>query len=320
MIDKIIKEAKKLNKTIVLPESDDKRIIEAAKKCDFCNLIIIGQENKLSDLKNKDNIKIINPLTYEKTNELIEEFYNLRKHKGLNYEDAKNLIENNYLYFGCMLVKTGVADGLVSGAKTTSSDVLRAALQIIKTGQNTKLVSSFFIMELNNKDLGEDGIFIFSDCGLNLNPTSEELVYIAYSSAESFKNILKGEPRIAMLSHSSYGSSKYESALKMSEATKLFKEKYPSIIIDGELQLDAAIIPEIRKLKAPNSPLNKPNILIFPNIDAGNIGYKLTERLAGAKAYGPLTQGLFKPVNDLSRGCSVEDIMGVVAITCIQAK
>lgn len=320
MIEKIIEEAKSLNKTIVLPESDDERILKAAKKIDFCKIIIIGEEIKLEELKNKNNITIINPLNYEKTPTLIEELYNLRKNKGLTYEEAENLIKNNYLYFGCMLVKLGIADGLVSGAKTTSSNVLRAALQVIKASPNTSLVSSFFLMELKDTNIGENGFVIFSDCGLNLNPTSEELVCIAYSSANSFKKILKKEPKIAMLSHSTYGSSKYESALKMSEATKMFKEKYPNIIIDGELQLDAAIIPEIREKKAPSSPLDNPNIFIFPNIDAGNIGYKLTERLAGAKAYGPLTQGLNKPVNDLSRGCSVEDIIGVVAITCIQAK
>ena len=220
-----------------------------------------------------------------------------------------------------MLVKLGYADGLVAGACTTSSDVLRAALQTVKTAADTKLVSSFFIMELDNKELGENGIFIYSDCGLNINPSADELVEIAYSSSKSFKQLVGDTPKIAMLSHSSYGSSKSDDVTKMQTATKMFKEKYPDIILDGELQLDAAIIPEIATSKAPNSPLKgESNVLIFPNIDSGNIAYKITERMANAKAYGPITQGMLKPINDLSRGCNDDDIVGAIAITCIQAK
>lgn len=326
IIDKLIKEAKNDIKTIVLAETNDLRVLTAASKVDFANIILIGNEETINKQAkenniNLDNIKIINPKTYNETNRLINEFYELRKTKGITLEDAKDLIANNYLYFGCMLVKLGYADGLVAGACTTSSDVLRAALQTVKTAPNTKLISSFFIMELDNKKLGEDGIFIYSDCGLNINPSADELVEIANSSAKSFKQLVSDIPKIAMLSHSSYGSSKSDDVKKMQEATKMFKEKYPNVCLDGELQLDAAIIPEIAKSKCPNSPLKgQANILIFPNIDAANIAYKITERMANAKAYGPITQGMLKPINDLSRGCSADDIVGAIAITCVQAK
>ena len=326
IIDKLIKKAKNDIKTIVLPESSDIRVLKAASKVDFANIILIGIENEINELCEKENIdiknvNIINPEKYEKTNELIETFYELRKEKGMTLENAEEIINKNYLYFGCMLVKCGLADGLVAGAITTSSDVLRAALQTVKTAPDTKLVSSFFIMELENKDLGENGIFIYSDCGLNINPSSDELVEIAYSSSKSFSQLVGSTPKVAMLSHSSYGSSKSDDVSKMQEATKIFKEKHPDIILDGELQLDAAIVPEVASLKASNSPLKgQANVLIFPNIDSGNIAYKITERMANAKAYGPITQGMAKPINDLSRGCNADDIVGAIAITCIQAK
>ncbi len=315
MVEELIKRVQNEKKTIVLPESDDERIIKACEKCDFAHIILISK----NDIKIK-NATIINPLTYDKIDFLIQQFYELRKEKGLTLKEAENIIKNNNLYFACMLVKMGFADGVVCGAKTTSSEVLRAGLQTIKSSANTKLVSSFFLMELENKSYGENGIMIFSDCGLNINPSSDDLVEIAYSSAKSFENLVQKQPQIVMLSHSTYGSSKADSALKMKEATKKFKEKFPQIMIDGEMQVDSALIEKVRKNKAPNSTLNKPNIFIFPNIDAGNIGCKLVERLANAKAYGPITQGLMKPLNDLSRGCSVEDIIAVIAITCIQAK
>ena len=326
IIEKLINNAKNDRKTIVLPETNDLRVLTAANKIDFADIILIGNEEEINKLSkdnhiNLDNIKIINPKHFEDTNKLINEFYELRKMKGITLENAKELIENNYLYFGCMLVKLAYADGLVAGAATTSSDVLRAALQTVKTAPDTKLVSSFFIMELDNKELGENGIFIYSDCGLNINPTAEELVEIANSSQKSFRKLVDATPKVAMLSHSSYGSSKSDDVIKMQEATKMFKEKYPEVILDGELQLDAAIIPEIAKSKAPTSPLKgNANVLIFPNIDAANIAYKITERMANAKAYGPITQGILKPINDLSRGCNADDIVGAIAITCIQAK
>lgn len=326
IIDKLIIDAKKDIKTIILPETNDIRVLTAASKVDFANIILIGKEKEINELCEKENINIenttiIDPENYDKTNDLINAFYELRKKKGMTLENAEEILKTNYLYFGCMLVKSGYADGLVAGACTTSSDVLRAALQTVKTATDTKLVSSFFIMELENKELGENGIFIYSDCGLNINPTAEELVEIAYSSEKSFKQLIGATPKVAMLSHSSYGSSKSDDVTKVQTATKMFKEKYPDVLLDGELQLDAAIIPEIAKSKAPNSPLKgNANVLIFPNIDSGNIAYKITERMANAKAYGPITQGMLKPINDLSRGCNANDIVGAIAITCIQAK
>lgn len=326
IIEKLIREAKNDIKTIVLPETTDIRVLTAASKVDFANIILIGKENEINKICQKENINIqnatiIEPENYDKTNKLINEFYQLRKEKGITLKEAEILIKTNYLYFGCMLVKLGIADGLVAGAINTSSDVLRTALQTVKTAPNTKLVSSFFIMELENKTLGETGLFIYSDCGLNINPTSDDLVEIAYSSAKSFQQLIGNTPKVAMLSHSTYASSKSDDVLKVQNATNKFKELHTDIILDGELQLDAAIIPEIAASKCPNSPLKgQANVLIFPNIDSGNIAYKITERIANAKAYGPITQGMAKPINDLSRGCNSDDIVGAIAITCIQAK
>lgn len=227
----------------------------------------------------------------------------------------------NTLYFGCMLVKTGMADGMVAGAVNSTANVLRSALQIIKTAPNTKVVSAFFLMIVPDCEYGENGTFVFSDCGLNEYPDEEKLAQIALSSAESFRSLVGEEPRVAMLSYSSYGSAKSEYVDKVRSAAQIAKELAPDLKLDGELQLDAAIVPAINASKAPGSPLEgKANVLIFPNLDAGNIGYKLVQRLAKAEAYGPLTQGIAKPVNDLSRGCSFEDIVGVVAFTCVQAQ
>ena len=225
------------------------------------------------------------------------------------------------MYYACMLVKTGRADGVVSGACHSTSNTLRPALQIIKTKPGVKLVSSFFLMTVPNCEYGENGTFVFADCGLEQNPDSEKLAAIAASSAESFKLLVEKEPRVAMLSHSSMGSAKHNDVDKVVEATRIAKELYPEYLIDGELQLDAAIVPEIGKSKAPNSKVaGSANVLVFPDLDAGNIGYKLVQRLAKAEAYGPVCQGIANPVNDLSRGCSANDIVGVVAITAVQAQ
>ena len=329
IIDKLIENAKKNKKTIVLVETDDIRTLKAAecvKTQDFADIILVGNENKINELAksndiNINDIKIIDPKTSQLTKELIEKFYEIRKSKGMTLEEAKNIIENDYLYFGDMLVYTDYADGLVAGATHSSSDVLRAALKTVKTAENSKIVSSFFLMELENKTLGDNGIFIYSDCGMIQNPTSEELVNIAYSSSETYKNLIGNTPKIAFLSHSTNGSSNCSDVDKVKIAVSNFKAQYPSIIADGELQLDAAIIPEITKSKFPNSRIQgDANILIFPDLDAGNIAYKITERMANAKAYGPITQGIRKPINDLSRGCNYKDIVGVIAITCNQAK
>lgn len=329
IIEKLISKAKLNKKTICLVETNDLRTLKAAETViekGFANIILVGNENKINELATKnniklENIKIIDPKTSELTNKLIDKFYELRKHKGLTYEDAKNKIENDYLYFGDMLVYADYADGLVAGATHSSSDVLRAALQTVKTAPDSKIVSSFFLMELDNKNLGSNGIFIYSDCGMIQNPTSEELVNIAYSSSKTFEQLVGDTPKIAFLSHSTNGSSKCEDVYKVQNAVKSFKETYPNIIADGELQLDAAIIPSITKSKFPTSKIQgDANILIFPDLDAGNIAYKITERMANAKAYGPITQGIKKPINDLSRGCNYEDIVGAIAITCNQAK
>ena len=325
IIDKLIEKAKQTKKTICLPETDDIRVLKAANiASSFANIILIGNEKVINELANinnlnLNNIKIINPETSELTNILIEKFYEIRKHKGLTLEQAREIITNDYLYFGDMLVYADYADGLVAGATHSSSDVLRAALQTVKTAPNSKIVSSFFLMEFENKNLGNNGVFVFSDCGMIQNPTSEELVNIAYSSAETFKLLVGDIPKIAFLSHSTNGSSNHPDVDKVRNAVKIFKETYPDIIADGDLQLDAAIVPSITKSKYPNSLIQgDANILIFPDLDAGNIGYKLAERMANAKAYGPITQGIKKPINDLSRGCNFEDIVGAIAITCNQ--
>ena len=329
IINKLIEKAKKNKKTICLVESDDLRTIEAAsivKKMDFANLILVGVEENIKKLANENNfdidgIKIINPLESELTKTLIEKFYEIRKSKGMTLEEAKEIITNDYLYFGDMLVYMDYADGLVAGATHSSSDVLRAALKTVKTAENSKIVSSFFLMELDNRELGSNGVFIYSDCGMVQNPTSDELVNIAYSSSETFKNLVGDIPKIAFLSHSTNGSSKHSDVDKVRTAVNSFKENYPDIIADGELQLDAAIVPSITKSKFPTSKIQgDANILIFPDLDAGNIAYKITERMANANAYGPITQGIRKPINDLSRGCDANDIVGVIAITCNQAK
>lgn len=323
-IDGIKEKAKNFKKTIILPESMDERVLKAAEiiiKEGIANIILIGDEN---EIKTKNyllsDVTIINPKTYKDTEEYIQRLVNLRKHKGLTYEEAKKYLLEDYMYFACMLVLDEKADGIVSGACHSTSNTLRPALQIIKTKETTKLVSTFFIMDVPNCEYGYNGIFLFADCGLNRNPNSEELAYIAVDSADSFKNLIEKEPVVAMLSYSTKGSAKHEDVDKVINATNLAK-KMSTYFIDGELQLDAAIVPEVANLKDPKSKVaGKANVLIFPNLDAGNIGYKLVQRLANAKAYGPITQGIKKPINDLSRGCSVQDIVGVVAITALQAK
>lgn len=328
IIDKLIERAKINKKTICLPETDDIRTLQAAnivKEKDFANLILIGNEIEIQELAKENNldlnnIKIINPKTSELTNELINKFYELRKHKGISLEDAKDIITNNPLYFGSMLVYLDYADGMVAGANHSSADVLRSALQTVKTKNKDDLVSAFFLMELPKKEMGYNGTLIFSDCGLNQNPTSEELVKIAYSSSDTIKKLLDIDPKIAFLSHSSNNSSNCDDVKKVQIATKLFKEQYPNILADGEMQIDVAICKEVQVRKCPNSLIKgDANILIFPDLDAGNIAYKTAERIGDAKAYGPVTQGLKKPINDLSRGCKSTDIVGVIAITCLQA-
>lgn len=327
-IDKIKQKAKKNIKTIVLPESEDVRVLEGASKVikdGFANIILIGDETEVAERAKKNNIdiagiKIINPKTSNKFEEYANSFYELRKAKGMTLEKARETLLEP-IYFGMMMVKQGDSDGLVSGACHSTANTLRPALQILKTAPNTKLVSAFFAMVVPDCEYGENGVFIFGDSGLVENPTAEELSEIAISSSKSFHQLTGAEPKVAMLSYSTYGSAHSELTEKVVEATKLLKAKVPNLVCDGELQLDAAIVPEVASSKAPRSPVEgKANTLIFPDLNAGNIGYKLVQRLAKAEAYGPLCQGIAKPVNDLSRGCSSDDIAGVVAITCVQAQ
>lgn len=327
-IDTIKEQARSNKKTIVLPETSDMRTLEAAHQVlaeDLANLILIGKEASIKEkAQNLDLSKatIIDPETFADMDSYIKELVKLRERKGMTEAKAKDLLTNQSgLFLGVMMVKLGVADGMVAGAIHATADVLRPCLQILKTAPGTKLVSAFFVMVVPNCKYGENGTFVFSDAGLNQNPNSEELAAIAISSAKSFKQLVGKEPIVAMLSHSTYGSAKHADVDKVVEAVRIAKEEAPDIKLDGEIQSDAAIVPEIGKAKAPGSDVaGKANVLIFPDLDAGNIGYKLVQRLAKAEAYGPITQGIAKPVNDLSRGCSAEDIVGVVAITAVQAQ
>lgn len=326
-IDTIKERAKKDKKRIVLPESMDKRTMEAADKAlkeKIADIIIIGTPEEIEENSNGFDISdatIIDPNTSELTEELINGLVEIRKNKGLTYEDAKNLLLTDYMYYACMLVKTGRADGVVSGACHSTANTLRPSLQIIKTKPGVMLVSAFFLMVVPECEYGCNGTFVFADSGLEQNPTPERLAAIAASSAESFKLLVEKEPLVAMLSHSTMGSAKHADVDKVVEAVKIAKENYSQYKIDGELQLDAAIVPSVAKSKAPNSEVaGHANVLVFPDLDAGNIGYKLVQRLAKAEAYGPITQGIASPINDLSRGCSADDIVGVIAITAVQAQ
>lgn len=264
--------------------------------------------------------RIIDPETSDKTAGYADKFYEMRKAKGMTPEKAAETVKN-VLYYGVMMVNEGEADGMVAGACNSSANVIRPSLQILKTKPGTKIVSSFFVMIVPDCEYGENGSFVFSDCGLVENPDADALSEIAIASAASFKQLVDAEPKVAMLSYSTYGSAKSELVDKVQEATRLAKEKAPELKLDGEMQLDAAIVPSVGKSKAPDSEIaGNANVLIFPDLNAGNIGYKLVQRLAKAEAYGPVLQGIRKPVNDLSRGCTAEDIAGVVAITCVQAQ
>lgn len=312
-------------KTIVLPETGDERTLKAAEqilKEGISGIILIGKPGDILNSKyDLSKAEIIDPASYEKTDDLANELFELRKSKGMTFEEAKKLLLTDSLYLGVMLVKAGIAHGMVAGAVNSTANVLRPSLQILKTAPGVKLVSSFFIMDVPDCVFGNKGVFLFSDCGLVQNPSSEELAAIALSSSVSFKSLTGEEPIVAMLSHSSKGSAAHADVDKVVEAVKIAKDANPELALDGEFQLDCAIVPEIGAKKAPGSPVaGKANCLIFPDLDAGNIGYKLVERLAKANAYGPITQGIAKPVNDLSRGCSAEDIVGVVAITAVQAQ
>lgn len=324
----LISKAKQNKKKIVLPEAEDVRVLTAAsyiQKENIAEVVLVGSEDRIRKVAKDnnidiENIHIENPTKSSKYEEYVEEFFNLRKHKGVTLEGAKEILKDE-VYFATMMVKQGQADGMVSGAIHSTADTLRPALQIVKQKEGVNTVSSFFLIETKNKNLGENGIFIFSDCGLIESPTEDQLVDISISSAESFREIVRKEPKLALLSYSTKGSAKSPMIDKVVGAYKKLNELNVDFDFDGELQLDAAIIPEVAKLKAPDSKVaGYANILVFPNLEAGNIGYKLTQRFGDAVALGPITQGLKKPINDLSRGCSAKDIVGAVAITCLQAK
>jgi len=326
-IDVIKERARSNKKTIVLPETEDRRTYEAAAqilKEDIANIVLVGSEEAVKEGSAGLDLTgaiIVDPVTSDKTPAYVDKLVELRKSKGMTPEQAKEILLNQYLYYGVMMVKMGDADGMVSGASHSTADTLRPCLQILKTKPGTKLVSAFFLMVVPDCEYGANGTFVFADSGLNQNPNAEELAAIAVSSAESFRALVGEEPIVAMLSHSTMGSAKHADVDKVVEATRIAKESAPDVKLDGEFQLDAAIVPSVGASKAPGNPVaGKANVLIYPDLDAGNIGYKLAQRLAKAEAYGPVTQGIAAPVNDLSRGCSAEDIVGVVAITAVQAQ
>ena len=326
MIEQVKVKARQCVKTIVLPEGDEPRTVQAAVKIvqeKIARPILLGDPARVKAVaaeKGVDvsNIEIVNPLTSPKAAEYTNALYELRKAKGVTEEQAKQLVADP-MYYGIMMVKLGDADGLVSGAGQTTGDMLRPALQIIKAKPGTKVVSSSFLLDCPNKSLGHNGLLVYSDCVVVPCPTAEELASIAVSAAET-AHVLCGieEPKVALLSFSTKGSAKHELVTKVQEATRLAHEMAPDLALDGEMQFDAAIIPEIGASKAKGSPVaGHANVLIFPDLQAGNIGYKITQRLGGASCFAVL-QGLAKPCNDLSRGCSVDDIVNTVAATAVQ--
>ena len=315
-------------KRIVLPEGDEERTLVASekiKKENLAHLILVGDEKVIRDKAEKLNvnligIEIVDPNKSEDLSRYVEAFYELRKNKGMTMEKA-DLIVRDPLYFATMMVKLDDADGMVSGAVHTTGDLLRPGLQIIKTAPGVSVVSSFFIMMVPNSVYGDSGMLLFADCAVNPNPTAEQLASIAIATADTAKTVCNVEPKVAMLSFSTMGSADHELVSKVREATEIAKELRPDLDIDGELQLDAAIVPSVASQKAPNSKVaGKANVLVFPDLQSGNIGYKLVQRFAKAEAIGPVCQGFAKPINDLSRGCSSEDIVSVVALTAVQAQ
>lgn len=325
-IEKTIRRAAADKKTIVLPEGNDPRVVTAAAEIlrrGIADIILLGDEKEIKSVAGGADLskaEIINPLTSPKRKDYADTFYEMRKAKGVTPEKAAETMKNN-TYWGVMMVKKGDADGMVSGACHSTADTLRPALQIVRTAPDSKLVSAFFLISVPNCEYGENGTFIFADSGLNMNPSADELSEIAIASAKTFKSLVQAEPKVAMLSFSTYGSAKDPLVDKVVEATKLAKSKAPDLLLDGELQGDAALVESVAKSKAPGSKVaGHANVLVFPDLNCGNICYKMVERLAKASAYGPILQGIAKPVNDLSRGCKAEDIVGVVAITAVQAQ
>ncbi len=328
MMEKVFEKAKKDLRKIVLPEGEEGRTVQAAailKAEGLAEIVLLGNPEIIrAEAEQRgvsvEGIELIDPTDSPKAAEYAEELYELRKAKGVTPEDAAALVADP-MYYGIMMVKTGDADGLVSGAVHSTGDMLRPALQLIKTKPGRKVVSSSFLMECPNRSLGEDGLMVYADCVVMPCPTAEELAEIAVTSAETARTLCGfEEPRVALLSFSTKGSAKHELVTKVREAAEMAKKLAPELILDGELQLDAALVPEIAASKAPGSPVaGRANVLVFPDLQAGNIGYKMTQRVAGAECFAVL-QGLAKPCNDLSRGCSVEDIVNTVVCTAVQAQ
>lgn len=328
VLDSIKEKAKADVKHILLPEGSEERTVQAARIITdekIAKVTLLGDEEEIKKVAEKFNvclcgIDIINPLTDPDFEHYANGFYELRKAKGMTPEKARETIKNT-LFYACMMIKEGKADGMVSGAIYTTGNTLRPGLQIIKMAKGINTISSCFIMEIPNKEYGDNGLMLFGDCAININPNPDELASIAIATANTAKTLLGMDPKVAMLSFSTKGSAKHENVDKVTAALAKVKELAPDLDVDGELQADAAMVPKVAALKAPGSKVaGHANVLIFPDLQAGNIGYKLVQRLAGAEAVGPVSQGFAKPINDLSRGCSIADIVSVVAITAVQAQ
>jgi len=327
-IKEVWTKAKRINKTIVLPEADDLRILEATElilRGKMAQVILVGIEDQIKKLADKNNVdlsgaRIVEPRKQENLDKYVQILKEKRAHKGMTIEKAKNLLLNDFPYYGAMMVSQGEADGMVSGADHFTSDTIRVTVECIGKAAGQSIISSFFVMILQDKQFGEEGVMFYADCGVVPNPTSEQLADIAIQTADSFKHLIDKEPKVAMLSFSTKTSAVHPDVDKVIKATELAKQKKPDLLLDGELQVDAALITKVAARKAPRSDVaGHANVLIFPDLDSGNIAYKLTERLAHAHAFGPIFQGEANPVNDLSRGCSIDDIVNVVAITAVQA-